>query len=154
MTFDDIPWVRDNKDTPLKTRTSDEGDEVEFDYGQIDGNLLIDGNICIPVEATHNSFSENAEIEINDPSGSRIGTLCLTEGYELDLGSISDRFYMSYVTEIPRDLYGEPYRMLKSYVILDGSLYSDYLNKYMRTAPLWGGFVHSSSTGAIGSSYK
>lgn len=154
MTFDDIQWVRENKDTPLKTRTSNAGEAEEFEYADSDGLLSIDGKVCLSVDAAQRSFEDSSEIGIRDGAGSIIGILCLTEGYELDLSSISDHFYIAYMTEVARELYGTPYRMEKSYVILATEKRADYEGQYMQGAPLWGGFVHSAPSGSLIGTYR
>jgi len=154
MRFDDVQWVRENKDTPLKTRTSNAGEAEEFEYADSNGLLSINGKVCLPIDAAQRSFEENTEIEIQDSTGSVIGVLCLTAGYELDLGSISDHFYMSYMSEVARDIYGEPYRMEKSYVILSSDGQSDYEDKYLRGSALWGGFIHSAPAGSLSGTYR
>lgn len=154
MRFDDIQWVRENKPTPLNTRTSNGEEAEEFEYADSDGLLSIDGMVCLPVDAVQRSFEEGIEIEIRESTGPVIGVLCLTAGYELDLRSISDHFYMAYVTEVPRDIYGEPYRMEKSYLILANDKRGDYEARYLQGAPLWGGFIHSAPPGSLVGTYR
>jgi hypothetical protein len=154
MTLDEIIWLQDNTSKQLKTHVAADGTETPFVYGQVGPVLSIDGKVCIPVEATQQSFPEYAQIEILDRSGARLGLLCLTAGYELDLSSISNDFYMAYLTEISPDLYGEPYSMHYSYVIVDAATYQDYVDKYLNTAPLWGGFIHSTTPSSLVSAYK
>jgi hypothetical protein len=154
MKFDDIDWVRQNKDTRLKTRTSESGEEEEFEYADSDGLLSVGGKVCLAVDAVQKSLGESSEIEIRDSTGSLIGVLCLTAGYELDLSSISDHFYMAYMSEVSREMYGAPYRMQKSYVILANDGRSDYESKYLRSAALWGGFIHSAPPGSLSGAYR
>jgi hypothetical protein len=154
MIFDDIQWIRENKDTPLKTRTSNSGEAEEFQYADSDGLLSIDGKICLAVDAVQKSLEDSAEIELQDSTGSVIGVLCLTAGYELDLSSISDHFYIAYMTEVARDLYGSPYRMQKSYLILASDKRHDYEARYMKGSPLWGGFIHSAPPGSLIGTYR
>ena len=155
MNLDDLQWVEANTSKDLKTKLAADGvTEIPFVYGQVGSALSIDGQICLPVEASKRSFDDHAEVEIRDRLDNVLGTLVLTAGYELDLSSISDHFYMAYVTEVPRHLYGEPYQMRYSYVIINASLYLPYLNKYLDTAPLWGGFIHLKSPSSLLTPYK
>lgn len=154
MKFEDIEWVRQNKDTPLKTHTSEAGEEEEFEYADSEGLLSIGGKVCLAVDAVQKSLSESSEIEIRDSVGSLIGVLCLTAGYELDLSSISDHFYMAYLSEVSREIYGTPYRMQKSYVILANASRSEYESKYLQSAALWGGFIHSAPLGSLSGTYR
>lgn len=154
MTFDDIEWLQDNTSTELKTRLASDGTEAPFSYGTVGPALSIDGQVCIPVEAAQLSLDEYTEIEIRDRSDSRIGSLAMTAGYELDLSSISDHFYMAYITEIPRTVYGEAYQMRYSYVIVESGNYQNYVDKYLDSAPLWGGFVHLRNPSSLVGAYK
>jgi hypothetical protein len=154
MNFDDIQWLQENTSQELKNRVASDGTDTPFIYGSVGSILSIDGQVCIPVEAAQRSFDDYAEIEIRTQSGSRLGSLVLTEGYDLDLRSITDHFYMAYISEISRSLYGEAYQMHYSYVIVDSANYADYVDKYFDSAPLWGGFIHLGNPSLLVSPYK
>src|SRR5689334_13909486 len=154
MNFDDIEWVEQYGSVDLKSRINPDGSESPFAYAKVDKYLSIDGKVCLPVEAVQGSLTEYGELEIYDRSGRRLGLLVLTSGYELDLSSISDHFYMAYVTEVPWMLYGAPYVMRYFYVIVDASDLTDYVTNYLDAAPLWGGFVHLQNPSSLVPPYK
>src|SRR5690349_19650454 len=104
MNLADITWLQANGPTDLKTKVASDGTQTPFIYGQLGSLLSIDGYVCMPVEAAQQSIAEYADIEIRDRFDNPLGSLVLTQGYELDLSSISDHFYMAYISEIPVSL--------------------------------------------------
>src|SRR5688572_23908684 len=154
MNFDDIEWLQQNSSIELKTRLNPDGSTTPFIYARVGTALSIDGKVCLPVEAVQGSLTEQSEIEIYDRSGKRLALLVITAGYELDLSSISDHFYMAYVTEVPWMLYRAPYVMRYSYVIVDASDLTEYVTNYLDGAPLWGGFLHLKNPSSLVEPYK
>jgi hypothetical protein len=154
MDLADITWLEANGPTDLKTKVANDGTQTPFIYGQVGSLLSIDGYVCIPVEASQGSFAEYSDIEIRDRLNNPLGSLVLTQAYELDLRSISDHFYMAYLSEIPVSLYGAAYQMRYSYVIVHASRYQDYVDNYLQGSPLWGGFIHSTNPSVLIPPYK
>jgi len=82
------------------------------------------------------------DLEILDDAGNLLGFLCLTKKLDqVNFSSITDTQHIAYLTEIQLgELYTSPYYFRYNYLLIKIDHLERYLNDYMSTSPIWGGF--------------
>jgi hypothetical protein len=87
---------------------------------------------------------KDVDINVYGEDDVQLGVLCLTTRYEfVELSELSDWEFVAYITEVPKEEYNQPYRFQSDYLVLKIGHYAEYVEHYLESAPIWGGFVHS-----------
>jgi hypothetical protein len=110
-------------------------------FSDFGGNCAFDGKVSLPLEMVSGNFTPGDEILIEDENGQPLGTLCLCRDLELDLSSITDIKYTAYISEIPKDLYRQPYRFQSHHLVIETARHDEYFRRYSSGSMIWGGFT-------------
>ncbi|NER19813.1 MAG: hypothetical protein F6J96_03455 [Symploca sp. SIO1C2] len=111
--------------------------------------------IPLPVDAISFAYKKEDDIEVYDENDQLLGVLCFCKALgDVDLSQITDAQYIAYINEVDKNSFGLPYRFQKDYIVLQKSRYIDYKEKYMKSAPLWGAFLHETEEVAIYQAYQ
>lgn len=100
-------------------------------------------HIAMPLEAVCSYYKKGEQIPVSNDYGIQYGILCIVSGCSIDLSSMTDYEYCAYLYEVEKESYALPYNIKNNYFILNIEYYEDYFKTYMKSAPLWGGFIHS-----------
>jgi hypothetical protein len=114
--------------------------------------------IPLPVDAISSSYQQEDDIEIYDENDDFLGVLCFCKflGEQVNIREISPQKYIAYINEVDKTSFENniPFRFRKDYLVLQKSRYEDYKNKYMKSAPLWGGFFHETINNPLYKAYQ
>ena len=123
-------------------------DLIRGDYSQYsekNGICTFKGLVPLPLVVVSKAYKEDEDIEVLDEDNQPLGFLCFCKSLgTVDLNSITDAQYISYICEIDRDSFelSLPFRFQKDYFVVYENRYEEYISKYMKHSSLWGGFVH------------
>lgn len=107
--------------------------------------LIIDQFAIIPVAAVSSSLRQDVDVEVVDPAGNSLGTLCFT----LPLGSVtrSDLTvwqFAAYLADCSKEeIHDSHYTFKSNYIIIESSRVHEYRTDYMNSSPIWGRFSHA-----------
>lgn len=123
-------------------------------FSEHDGICTLNGMIPIPVEAVSFAYKVDEDIEIYDEHNNFLGFLCICKVITTE--NLTEARYIAYINEvnIERFQLGFPYTFTKSYLVLNVAKYDDYINKYMTSAPIWGGFFHANTQSILHPAYQ
>jgi hypothetical protein len=127
-------------------------------FSEHDGICTLNGMIPIPVDAVSFSYAGDEDIEIYDERGNYLGVLCICKTITgINIENLTEARYIAFINEIDKDSFRFlelPYKFIKNYLVIDVCEYDDYKNKYMDSAPIWGGFFHSNAESNLQEAYR
>ena len=124
-------------------------------FSEHDGICTLNGMIPIAVDAVSFSYESDEDIEIYDERDNFLGFLCICKSItDINIVSLTDARYIAYIHEVDKNTFGLPYKFTKNYLVIDVCEYDDYKNKYMDSAPIWGGFFHSNAESSLPEAYR
>ena len=126
-------------------------------FSEHDGICTLNGMIPIPVDAVSFSYAGDEDIEIYDEGGNYLGVLCICKAITgINIDRLTDARYIAYIHEVDKHEFklGLPFKFTKNYLVIDVSEYDNYKNKYMSSAPIWGGFFHSNAESSLQEAYR
>jgi hypothetical protein len=127
-------------------------------FSEHDGICTLNGMIPIPVDAVSFSYAGDEDIEIYDERGNYLGVLCICKAITgINIANLTEARYIAFINEIDKDSFRFlelPYKFIKNYLVIDVCEYDDYKNKYMDSAPIWGGFFHSNAESNLQEAYR
>jgi hypothetical protein len=115
------------------------------DADQISGFTVISGLAVLPVTKVSSSIDRSQDIELFDDANIAMGVLCLTKGKSLKLfEDLTAYRFVAMLTECTEiDLGAAEYVFKSDYAVIDQQKLPLYIEKFLRSAPLWGRFTHS-----------
>ncbi len=126
-------------------------------FSEHDGICTLNGMIPISVDAVSFSYESDEDIEIYDERDNFLGVLCICKSItDINIVSLTEARYIAYIHEVDKNTFkqGLPYKFTKNYLVIDVCEYDDYKNKYMDSAPIWGGFFHSNAESSLPEAYR
>jgi hypothetical protein len=126
-------------------------------FFEFDGICTLDGMIPIEVDAVSFSYEGDVDIEVRNEDDNLLGVLCICKSLtDINIASVTDARYIAYIHEVDKHTFqgGLPYKFIKNYLVIDVSEYDNYKNKYMNSAPIWGGFFHSNTESSLQNAYR
>ncbi|MBD2147438.1 hypothetical protein [Sphaerospermopsis sp. FACHB-1194] len=133
--------------------------ELRYDithFSEHDGICTLNGMIPIQVDAVSFSYEGDVDIEVCNEHDNLLGFLCICKSLtDINIASLTDARYIAYIHEVDKHTFevGLPYKFTKNYLVIDVCEYDDYKNKYMDSAPIWGGFFHSNGESSLQEAY-
>jgi len=126
-------------------------DDVDLaDVGEEEGFLRVGAWVALPVGRVSCRIDTQTDPEIFDESGTSIGTLCLTAKLaDVNPEALTRWQYVAYLADVELAGAGRSHFFQKNYVILSVTYLSEYVTKYYKSAPVWGGFSHLNITNSI-----
>jgi hypothetical protein len=123
--------------------------------GILDRQDILNEMIPLPVDAMSFAYKNEDDIEVYDENEQFLGVLCFCKALgDVDFNRITDAQYIAYINEVDKNSFNLPYRFKKDYIVLQKSRYQDYKEKYMKSAPLWGAFLHETEEVALYKAYQ
>lgn len=120
------------------------------DFGEQSEYLRVGEWIALPISHVSCRINDVSDPEILDETGAFLGILCLTSKLTDAMpGTLTQWQYVAYLTDVDRCGAGQPHSFRKNYLVIKASQLDSYVEKYMKTAPLWGGFSHHSVTASL-----
>lgn len=133
MIFDEIKLLKGNPELPFPIKQKEKKRD----------KIVINHRIAIPIVEYSSYFKTDRDITLVDINGDEIGWLCFTaELGEITINRLTESQFIAFLTESHYSNWKEPYKFLFNYLILKNDFYYDYMAKYYKYAPLWGGFSH------------
>ncbi|MFN7415163.1 MAG: hypothetical protein ACK5RT_14925 [Dolichospermum sp.] len=126
-------------------------------FSEHDGICTLNGMIPISVDAVSFSYESDVDIEICNERDNFLGVLCICKSItDINIASLTDARYIAFINEVDKDTFRLelPYKFTKNYLVIDVCEYDDYKNKYMDSAPIWGGFFHSNAASSLPEAYR
>ena len=126
-------------------------------FSEHDGICTLNGMIPISVDAVSFSYESDVDIEVRNEDDNLLGVLCICKSLtDINIASVTDARYIAYIHEVDKHTFqgGLPYKFTKNYLVIDVSEYDNYKNKYMNSAPIWGGFFHSNTESSLQNAYR
>lgn len=142
MTLDQINSIREagefiNPDLTIST------------VGEVTGELCINDLVPLRLAACSRSLSRALDIPIEDNTGLQLGCLCICTERVFDPSAFTLNQYVAYLVDSPTSEPSREYRFQYDYVVIRKEHLETYLAKLQHSAPLWGGFVHSTRHSVI-----
>lgn len=120
------------------------------DVGEQSGFLRVGEWLALPVTRVACHIDTQTDPEILDETGMSLGTLCLTTKLaDVEPTALTKWQYVSYLADVDAAGAGRSHVFQKDYVVLNVSHLNEYLEKYYKSAPVWGGFSHSSIANSV-----
>lgn len=124
------------------------------DVGELSGFLRVGEWVALPVNQVACRIDGSSDPEICDEGGASIGTLCLTEKLAgVSPAALTTWQYVAYLADVEASSAGASHVFKLDYVILKSDLVPDYIEKYLKSAPIWGGFSHKPVSDAVSREY-
>jgi hypothetical protein len=102
--------------------------------------------VPLPVVVNTSFANGPSDVEIYDETGVQIGMLCICRvSSPVDSTLLSDHQYAAFINDVEVDELGGAHRFRYDYAVIDEVHLERYLNDYLETAPIWGGFLHKDS---------
>ena len=137
MTFEEIKQLKESGDAPFKIKS-----RSLFR----DGYINVNHSIPIQVDVTASFFDKSSDVSIYSPAGAEIGTLCFTKNLgNQNWRSLTENQFIAFLSEASYANREEDYKFDYDYLIIHDSFYEEYINNYMDTSSIWGGFNHTLS---------
>ncbi|MGV9013448.1 MAG: hypothetical protein ACOH13_12715 [Flavobacteriales bacterium] len=105
--------------------------------------------VPLQLAACSRSLPRSQDIPIEDNVGLRLGSLCLGSERSINPSSFTIHQYVAYLVDATSPEPVSDYRFEHDYVVIKKEHLRYYLEKMQHSAPLWGGFAHSSRHSVI-----
>jgi hypothetical protein len=113
------------------------------DAGEQSGYLRVGDWLAMPVGQVTCRIDGQTDPEILDETGASLGTLCLTAKLlSVEPQALTKWQYVAYLRDIETSGIGFAHAFQRNYVVIRASYLDEYVEKYYRSAPVWGGFSH------------
>lgn len=111
---------------------------------ELSGYLAIDDFAILPVEAISSGLSQDTDLEIIDANGASLGTLCFSRSLgNIQLGELTFWQFVAFLADAePNEIFDSHYSFKRDYLVLDVAVIDQYIDKYLMSSPVWGGFSH------------
>jgi hypothetical protein len=136
MTFDEVKSLKDLGDSPysIKSRSLFK-----------DGYINVNHRIALAVSEVASYFDTSADISIYDNTGNEIGVLCFTKERGItNWRTLTENQFIAFLSEASFHDREDDYIFEYNYVVLNDSFYDDYIQSFIDSSALWGGFIHPS----------
>lgn len=106
-----------------------------------DDSYSVNGKIAIEIKSISTKYNKEDDIEIKNQEDVFMGLLCFKENINYKpINQLTEWQLTAFYKGINNQNLSEP--ISYDYLIIDENLYSDYINEYKESAPIWGGFSH------------
>lgn len=116
---------------------------------EIEGVLCINDLVPLSVADCSKSLQRTLDIPIEDKTGRRIGSLCICKDRTIDPSAFTLDQYVAFLVDSQTTSPPSDYQFLHNYVVIKKEYVLMYLSTMQHSAPVWGGFVHTSRHTAI-----
>lgn len=105
--------------------------------------LIVNDYATIKVERVSNSYDTSNSITIKQ-NGNEIGTLVFTKDFNVAFNQMTELEFIAFLTDGTfSDYQSSPeYSFKYNYLLLKESFLNSYINDYLPTSSIWGGFAH------------
>ncbi len=134
-------------------------DDQLFRYGsekfsERDDICIVDDQVPLPI-ILPTSFPVGFDVDIVDHNGQVLGWICNCKTLgQVDVNLLTNAKYAAYINEVNINSFTGDYIFSNDYAVIKNSHYDEYKTKYLKSAPVWGGFLHISPLTILHPSYK
>lgn len=109
-------------------------------------HIVINDKVAIRVSLSSSGFTQGKTIILYDDNNYEMGVLLILKNTPIEIASCSEYQFVALLadSDLPEDVINQTYIFKWDYVVLDYIYFEIYLNKYIFSSALWGGFVHES----------
>ncbi|MEF7646658.1 MULTISPECIES: hypothetical protein [Bacillus cereus group] len=109
-----------------------------------EGYYSINGKVPIRIVDMSSMYKQDEPVELFDEQGNEIGLIYYCNNRKKNLlDSLNEWKFIAYLFEVKENMFlKDEYEFEYSYLLLGKEYFSDYMDKYFKTAPIWGHFSH------------
>lgn len=133
MTLEDLAELKRLDDLPFPVRSK----------SKIRGFLNVNHFVVLPIANYSSYYNTDTDISIYDELNNEVGVLCFTKDLgETNWRELTEYQFIAFLSEANYATREDPFTFENNYILIKDAFLGEYLEKFEKTAPIWGGFSH------------